>query len=259
MWAEHVAGSARRAARDGAASGRPRDARAADAQVGGGDRGARRGRGGDRHACTRGWASGSGRVAPRPRSRADIRGAIVRAGHAIADFAIVASGPNGASPHHETSRPGDRGGRPGRGRHRRHDAVGILLGLDPDLRRSASRRPSSLAYYDVLQRAQRAACDAVRPGVTLRARSTPSARDLITDAGYGEAFLHRTGHGIGLDGHEEPYIVAGNDLPLEAGHGVLHRARASTSPAATAPGSRTSSCAPRTACAGSTPIHDGLW
>ena len=72
------------------------------------------------------------------------------------------------------------------------------------------------AYYAVLHAAQRAAVAAVRPGVTC-AQVDAAARDVIADAGYGAAFLHRTGHGIGLDGHEEPYIVAGNDRPLEPG------------------------------------------
>jgi Xaa-Pro aminopeptidase len=68
----------------------------------------------------------------------------------------------------------------------------------------------------VLRQAQNAACDAVAPGVTCESVDAV-ARDLIAAAGFGEAFLHRTGHGIGLDGHEDPYIVAGNDLPLEPG------------------------------------------
>jgi Xaa-Pro aminopeptidase len=68
----------------------------------------------------------------------------------------------------------------------------------------------------VLFEAQRSSVAAVRPGVSA-ASVDAAARDVIAAAGYGEAFLHRTGHGIGLDGHEEPYIVAGNALPLEPG------------------------------------------
>jgi Xaa-Pro aminopeptidase len=68
----------------------------------------------------------------------------------------------------------------------------------------------------VLQDAQEAAVAAVRPGVTAE-QVDAVARDRITAAGWGEHFIHRTGHGIGLDTHEAPYIVAGNDLPLEAG------------------------------------------
>jgi Xaa-Pro aminopeptidase len=68
----------------------------------------------------------------------------------------------------------------------------------------------------VLQAAQEAATAAVRPGVPAE-QIDAVARDLITRAGWGEQFIHRTGHGIGLDTHEAPYIVAGNDLPLEPG------------------------------------------
>ncbi len=70
-------------------------------------------------------------------------------------------------------------------------------------------------YYAVLHEAQRAAVAAVRPGVSAAAVDAPPARD--HRGGYGDAFLHRTGHGIGLDGHEEPYVVAGNDRALAAG------------------------------------------
>ena len=72
------------------------------------------------------------------------------------------------------------------------------------------------AYYKVLYDAQEAACDAVRPGV--RAESIDAAaREPITAAGYGAAFFHRTGHGIGLETHEDPYIVAGNGEVLGPG------------------------------------------
>ena len=71
-------------------------------------------------------------------------------------------------------------------------------------------------WYAVLQRAQEAATAAVRPGVTC-AQVDAVARDVITEAGWGGYFIHRTGHGIGMDTHEAPYMVAGNDLPLEPG------------------------------------------
>jgi Xaa-Pro aminopeptidase len=82
----------------------------------------------------------------------------------------------------------------------------------------AGGRPPAdfLAYYEILYAAQRAAVGAVRPGVTAEAVDA-AARDVIATAGYGPAFLHRTGHGIGLDGHEEPYVVTGNCLALEPG------------------------------------------
>jgi Xaa-Pro aminopeptidase len=73
------------------------------------------------------------------------------------------------------------------------------------------------ASYRVLKAAQEAACAAVRPGVTAEAVDA-AARQPITDAGYGEFFVHRTGHGIGLETHEDPYIVAGNSEVLQPGH-----------------------------------------
>ncbi len=146
---------------------------------------------------------------------ADIRAAIVASGHASADFAIVASGPNGASPHHETSSRTIQPGEP---------VVVDIGGTMPSGYCSDSTRtyvigepPADfIAYYQVLWQAQRAAVDAVKPGVACE-RVDGIARDIIAGAGYGEAFLHRTGHGIGLDGHEDPYLVEGNDLRLESG------------------------------------------
>jgi Xaa-Pro aminopeptidase len=76
--------------------------------------------------------------------------------------------------------------------------------------------PEFAEYYRVLKAAQDAACAAVRPGVSAQAVDA-AARDPITTAGYGEHFVHRTGHGIGLEVHEDPYIVTGNALPLEPG------------------------------------------
>ena len=70
--------------------------------------------------------------------------------------------------------------------------------------------------YDVVLRANHAARVAVRPGVTCEAIDR-AARDVIEEAGYGEYFIHRVGHGLGLDGHEEPYLVGGNTLPLRPG------------------------------------------
>jgi Xaa-Pro aminopeptidase len=70
--------------------------------------------------------------------------------------------------------------------------------------------------YALLQAAQLAGCAAVRPGVTA-ASVDAACRDPITAAGHGELFLHRTGHGTGLEEHEAPWIVAGNDEPLEPG------------------------------------------
>jgi Xaa-Pro aminopeptidase len=77
--------------------------------------------------------------------------------------------------------------------------------------------PDFTALYEVLRLAQAAACAAVAPGVPARDVDR-AARRIIGEAGYGEAFLHRTGHGIGMETHEEPYIVESNDEPLVAGH-----------------------------------------
>jgi Xaa-Pro aminopeptidase len=146
---------------------------------------------------------------------ADIAEAILAEGHATVDFVIVASGPNAASPHHEVS---DRVLEPG-------EAVVVDIGgtmpsgyCSDSTRTYAIGEPPAefLAYYKVLYDAQQAACAAVRPGVTAESIDA-AAREPITAAGYGEAFFHRTGHGIGLEAHEDPYIVAGNDEVLEPG------------------------------------------
>ncbi len=159
----------------------------------------------------------------------DIADAIVQAGHSGADFVIVASGPNGASPHAEVSDRVIGTGEP---------VVVDIGGAMPDGYCSDSTRtyvvgepPTEFAdSYAVLLAAQRAQCDAVRPGMTA-SELDAIGRALITDAGYGELFIHRTGHGIGLDVHEDPYIVAGNDTPLEPGMafsiepGIYHAGR----------------------------------
>ena len=80
----------------------------------------------------------------------------------------------------------------------------------------APRDADVAATYAVLQQAQQAAVDAVRPGVSAESIDA-AAREVIAAAGFGDLFIHRTGHGIGLDVHEEPYIVSGNGLPLEPG------------------------------------------
>jgi Xaa-Pro aminopeptidase len=145
----------------------------------------------------------------------DIAEAIVAEGHKTVNFVIVGSGPNGASPHHDT---GDRVIQDG-------DPVVVDIGgatvdgyCSDNTRMYAVGTPPAefLAYYEVLLAAQIAACDAVRPGVSAQSVDA-AARDLITDAGYGDYFVHRTGHGIGLEEHEEPYIVVGNQEPLEPG------------------------------------------
>jgi len=147
---------------------------------------------------------------------ADIAAAIVEEGHATADFVIVGSGPNGASPHHSVS---DRVIEDG-------DVVVVDIGgplpsgYGSDSTRTyavgSPREPDVASAYAALQAAQQASVESVRPGVTCEAIDR-AARDVLADAGLAGYFIHRTGHGIGLDGHEEPYIVAGNDLPVEPG------------------------------------------
>ncbi len=160
---------------------------------------------------------------------ADIAEAIRAEGHSTVDFVIVGSGPNGASPHHELS---DRVIRPG-------DPVVVDIGgttpagyCSDCTRMYVVGEPSAdfVASYEVLRRAQAAAVAHVRPGVTC-ASVDAAARDIITEGGFGELFIHRTGHGIGLQTHEDPYIIEGNDLLLEPGMafsiepGIYHSGR----------------------------------
>jgi Xaa-Pro aminopeptidase len=147
---------------------------------------------------------------------ADIAAAILEEGHTGVDFTIVGSGPNGASPHHELSGRTVQAG----------DVVVVDIGGETatGYRSDCTRTyvvggpaPSDVTeWYAVLQAAQEASTAAVRPGVTAEDIDA-AARRVIDDAGWGEHFIHRTGHGIGLDTHEAPYIVAGNDLPLVPG------------------------------------------
>ena len=146
----------------------------------------------------------------------DIADAIIAEGHRTVEFIIVGSGPNAASPHHETSERVIQAG----------DAVVVDIGgMMPDGYCSDCTRtyvasgdtdPEFAKYYAVLLDAQKRACDAVRPGVTAESIDA-AARDVITEAGYGDYFIHRTGHGIGLEVHEDPYIVSGNTTALEPG------------------------------------------
>ncbi|MGB2558592.1 M24 family metallopeptidase [Cellulosimicrobium cellulans] len=140
-------------------------------------------------------------------------------GHEQVDFTLVCSGPNGADPHHDAS---DRVIEPG-------DLVvldfgGLRDGYGSDTSRTvlvAGGTDDALAdqqreVYDVVRRAQQAGVDAVRPGATCQDVDR-AARAVIVDAGYGEQFVHRTGHGIGTTTHEPPYMVEGEDRPIEPG------------------------------------------
>jgi Xaa-Pro aminopeptidase len=137
-----------------------------------------------------------------------------RAGGSTPEFAIVGGGPNGAYPHHHTGpRPLKHG-----------DAVVIDIGgrLDDyvsDITRMAFIGEPTERYreiHGIVEAAVVAALAATKPGATC-AEVDAAARDVITDAGYGEYFVHRTGHGLGLSVHEPPWIMRGYDVELRVG------------------------------------------
>jgi Xaa-Pro aminopeptidase len=140
---------------------------------------------------------------------------MLEGGHERANFAIVAAGGNAASPHHDPSaRVIERG-----------DVVlcdfgGTMHGYCSDITRMfvvGDVEAEVHDAYDVLVAAQEAGVQAATVG-TACAAVDAAARAVITDAGYGDYFVHRTGHGIGTEAHEDPYVVAGNDTPLVPGH-----------------------------------------
>jgi Xaa-Pro aminopeptidase len=150
----------------------------------------------------------------------EVRERLIDEGHDTSSFAIVGSGPNSASPHHDASDRVIQAGEP-----IVLDIGGTLGGYGSDVTRTlwvtggdATKRPDDrfLELFGVLFEAQVAGVRAVRPGMACEAIDA-AARDVIEAAGHGPAFFHRTGHGIGLEGHEDPYLLAGNTLPLRAG------------------------------------------
>lgn len=169
-----------------------------------------------------------GQIAAGPlvgRSEADVsrevRERLVAEGHESASFAIVGSGPNSASPHHEATERVIRPGEP-----IVLDIGGSLEGYGSDITRmlwvtggqpAHEPTPEFLAIFDLVRRAHAAATAAVRPGVECGAVDEV-ARRIIRDGGHGADFIHRLGHGIGLEAHEEPYLVTGNAEPLAPGH-----------------------------------------
>jgi Xaa-Pro aminopeptidase len=146
----------------------------------------------------------------------DLVDRMLELGHERSNFAIVAAGENAASPHHEPS--AERQITDG-------DLVlcdfgGTMRGYCSDITRmfAVGDQPNEVhETYAVLEQAQEAGVRAATVG-TLCGEVDAVARKVIADAGYGEYFVHRVGHGIGQEAHEEPYMVAGNDLPLVAGH-----------------------------------------
>jgi Xaa-Pro aminopeptidase len=135
-------------------------------------------------------------------------------GHEQVDFTVVGSGPNGANPHHEA---GERVIEEG-------DCVvldfgGLMFGYGSDTSRTVCvGEPTAQIreVHEIVRQAQQAGVDAVQPGVSCQ-EVDRAARRLITEAGYGDRFIHRTGHGIGVTTHEPPYMVEGEEQPMVPG------------------------------------------
>ena len=149
----------------------------------------------------------------------EIRSRLIAEGHDLADFAIVGSGPNGASPHHDAGDRVIRAGEPVV-----LDLGGTLAGYLSDTTRTIwvagdtgiQPDPEFVRVYDLVRRAQAEATASVRPGVSAESIDA-AARRVIEADGYGDRFTHRVGHGIGLEVHEDPFMVAGNATPLRPG------------------------------------------
>ena len=145
---------------------------------------------------------------------ADLAGLLRQFGHSQVDFTVVGSGPNGANPHHEI---GERVIEDG-------DMVvldfgGLKHGYGSDTTRTVhvgEPTDEEREVHEIVCRAQQAGFDAVQPGIACQDVDR-AARAVITDAGYGEYFIHRTGHGIGITTHEPPYMVEGETLPVRPG------------------------------------------
>jgi Xaa-Pro aminopeptidase len=151
----------------------------------------------------------------------EVRERLLAEGHQDAHFAIVGSGPNSASPHHEASERVIQAGEP-----IVLDIGGTLGGYGSDITRTLwvtggdpGKGPDSefMRLFELVREAQAEASSAARAGIPAE-RLDAMARWIIEAGGYGEQFIHRLGHGIGLEGHEEPYLVAGNTESLEAGN-----------------------------------------
>jgi Xaa-Pro aminopeptidase len=146
---------------------------------------------------------------------ADISQRLLDEGHDVVNFAIVAAGENAASPHHH---PGDRVIRAGE--IVLCDFGGTMADYCSDITRCVYLGEPSAEVrdaYAVLKEAQAASVASAVVGATCESVDA-AARDIIAAAGYGEYFVHRTGHGIGMEAHEDPYIVSGNTERLEPGH-----------------------------------------
>ncbi|SEC17347.1 Xaa-Pro aminopeptidase [Streptomyces sp. 2131.1] len=145
---------------------------------------------------------------------ADLARLLTEHGHSQVDFTVVGSGPNGANPHHEAGeRTIERG-----------DMVvldfgGLKHGYGSDTSRTVhvgEPTAEEQRVHDIVREAQQAGCAAVRPGVSCQ-EVDRAARAVITEFGYGDRFIHRTGHGIGVTTHEPPYMIEGEEQPLVPG------------------------------------------
>ena len=145
---------------------------------------------------------------------ADLARLLREYGHSRVDFTVVGSGPNGANPHHEVGQRTIEDG----------DMVvmdfgGIKDGYGSDTTRTVHvGEPSDeeREVYEIVREAQQAGYEAVRSQIACQ-EIDRAARKVIADAGYGEYFIHRVGHGIGLTTHEPPYMVEGETDPIEPG------------------------------------------
>lgn len=151
----------------------------------------------------------------------EVRERLLAEGHEEAHFAIVGSGPNSASPHHDASERVIEAGEP-----IVLDIGGTLGGYGSDITRTLwvtggddarGPDPQFRRLFELVREAHGAASAAVRPGIPCEQLDSV-ARSIIAAGGYGDRFIHRLGHGIGLEGHEEPYLVARNAEPLREGH-----------------------------------------
>ncbi|OKK13689.1 aminopeptidase P family protein [Streptomyces sp. CB02400] len=145
---------------------------------------------------------------------ADLAALLRRFGHSQVDFTIVASGPNGANPHHEI---GDRVIE--RGDMVVLDFGGLKDGYGSDTSRTVhvgEPTDEERRVHDLVREAQEAGFRAVRPGAACQDVDR-AARAVVAGAGYGEYFIHRTGHGIGVTTHEPPYMIEGEEQPLVPG------------------------------------------
>ena len=150
----------------------------------------------------------------------EVRDRLIAEGHETADFAIVASGPNSASPHHQASDRVIQAGEP-----IVLDIGGVLAGYCSDTTRTLWVTGGDPAngpdeefrrIFELVREAQAEASSAVRAGMPCE-RVDEIARRIIKSGGYGAQFVHRLGHGIGLEVHEDPYLVEGNEEPLPVG------------------------------------------